>query len=150
VVHDAALAIPCDSSLTTRLSMFRRFAAAAALCTAALTLAPATAEAQSGEVFDASALPTPPKLASPPMVARLAARVYPEDLRRAGTSGTVYLKFIVGPDGKAEPGSIEADAPLAAFEGAAKQVVQGIEFTPGKKGGTPVRTRFEMALVFKP
>ncbi len=130
--------------------MLRRFALAAAVCTAACMFTPTAAQAQSGEVFEASALPTPPRLASPPMVARLAARVYPEDLRKSGTSGTVFLKFIVGADGKAEPGSIEADAPLAAFEGAARQVIQGVEFTPGKKGSTPVRSRMEMALVFKP
>jgi TonB family protein len=127
-----------------------RFTFASAALLAALAATPAVAAAQSGEVFDATALPTPPRLASPPMAARLIARTYPEDLRKAGTSGTVYMKFIVGADGKVEPGSIEADAPLAAFEPAAKQVIQGIEFTPGKKGSTPVRARMEMALVYKP
>lgn len=129
--------------------MLRPCFASAALV-AALAAAPAAAAAQSGEVFEATSLPTPPRLASPPMAARLIARTYPEELRRSGTSGTVYMKFIVGADGKVEPGSIEADAPLAAFEPAAKQVIQGIEFTPGKKGSTAVRARMELALVYKP
>lgn len=129
--------------------MLRRTLAAAAVAASLSLTAPAVVHAQ-GEVFDASALPSPPKLASPPMAARLIARTYPEELRRAGTSGTVYLKFIVGPDGKVEPGSIEADAPLPAFEPAAKQVIQGVEFMPGKKGDKAVRARMEMALVYKP
>ena len=129
--------------------MLRPCFASAALV-AALAAAPAAAAAQSGEVFEATSLPTPHRVASPPVAAPLIARTYPEELRRSGTSGTVYMKFIVGADGKVEPGSIEADAPLAAFEPAAKQVIQGIEFTPGKKGSTAVRARMELALVYKP
>ncbi|MCU0625130.1 MAG: energy transducer TonB [Gemmatimonadaceae bacterium] len=128
--------------------MIRRLLIATAAAAVVTVAAPSVVRAQ--DIFDAAALSTPPKLASPPMAARLVARTYPEDLRRAGTSGTVYLKFVVGTDGKAEPGTIEADAPLAGFETAAKQVIQGIEFTPGKKGSQTVRARMEMALVYKP
>jgi TonB family protein len=129
--------------------MFRRLATLVAVAVITVVGAPSVAGAQAG-VVEPEELQSQPRLVSAPAAARLISRTYPEALRRAGTPGTVQLQFVVGLDGKAEPGSIEADASLPAFESAARQVVQGVEFAPGKKAGQNVRARMVMTLVYKP
>ena len=126
-----------------------RLAAAAAV--AAVVALPRLASAQSGEVYGPDELSSAPKLVSPAATARLVARTYPENLRRSGTGGTVRLSFVIGANGKAEPSSIEVvDAPVPALANAAKSVAENIEFTPGKKGGQPVRSRVELPITYQP
>lgn len=125
--------------------------AAAASVAALLFVAPRVSLAQSGEVFGPDELSTPPRLVSAAATARLVARTYPEQLRRSGKGGTVRLSFIIGANGKAEPGSIEVvDTPAPELGTAAKSVAENIEFTPGKKGGQPVRARVELPITYQP
>ena len=126
----------------------RRIGLAIAVFAASLA-APRLALAQ-GEVFGAEDLSSPPKLVSPAATARLVARSFPEDMRRAGTGGTVQLQFVIGADGKVEPSSIEViDAPTGAFGTAAKSVVEKMEFVPGKKNGSAVRARVQLPITYK-
>ena len=126
-----------------------RLAAAAAV--AAVVALPRLAAAQSAEVFGPEELSAVPKLVSPAAAARLIARTYPENLRRSGTGGTVRLSFVIGTNGKAEPGSIEVvDASTPALATAAKSVAENIEFVPGKKGGQSVRSRVELPITYQP
>jgi len=121
-----------------------------AALTVALLVAPRLVAAQEG-VYGPSELTTPPRLVSASATARLVARTYPEPLRRTGTGGTVRLTFVIGENGKAEPGSIEVvDAPVAELGRAAKAVAENIEFTPGKRDGQAVRSRVELPIVYKP
>lgn len=128
-------------------------AAVAALVVAASPLAAQDRVGPSAReiVFGPGELTTPPRLASPTRTARLVSRSYPEALRRTGTGGTVRLTFVIGPNGRAEPGTIEVvEAPFAALGDAAKAVAENIEFTPGKHEGQPVRSRVELPIVYKP
>ena len=83
--------------------------------------------------------------------ARLIARSYPDELRRAGTSGTVQLQFVIGSNGKVEPSSVEVvSAPAPALGAAAKTVVEKLEFVPGKRDGGAVRSRAQLPISYKP
>src|SRR5258708_38394511 len=93
---------------------------------------------------------TRPNFSCPPATARLIARSYPEQLRRAGISGSVQLEFIVDASGKVEPGSVQVVvASVPALGEAAKAVVEKIEFTPGTIKGEPVRARVLLPLSYK-
>jgi protein TonB len=126
----------------------RILAAAIALAVAALA-APAAAQ-DANAIYSGSDLTIPPKLASAPAAARLIDRSYPEPLRRAGVNGTVQVQFVVGADGKVEPGSVEVvSATLPALGEAAKQVAEKIEFKPGMVNNRPVRSRVVLPIVYK-
>ena len=60
------------------------------------------------------------------------------------------MQFIVGVDGKVEPGSIEVVAStVGALAEAAKQVAEKMEFSPGKVNDAPVRARVVLPLVYQ-
>ena len=124
--------------------------ALAALALALSAIAPRLAHAQ-GEVYGPEDLSQAPRLASPAAAARLIVRSFPEELRRQSTGGTVQLQFVIAPNGKVEPGSVEVVATAAPALGvAAKSVAEKLEFVPGKKDGGAVRTRVMMPIVYKP
>jgi protein TonB len=129
---------------------FRRLTSAAAVAFA-LCAAPRLAAAQGEVVYGGEDLTSPPKLVSSAAAARLVARSFPEEMRRAGTGGTVQLQFVIGKDGKVEPSSIEVvDTPAPALGAAAKTVAEKMQFVPGKKDGTTVRARVQLPIVYKP
>lgn len=134
-------------------SPFRRRARTLGLLAAvvaAVLAAPRHVLAQ-GEVFGPTDISTPPKLVSAAAAARLIARSFPEDLRRAGTGGTVQLQFIIDRNGKVEPGSVEVLAtPAPALAAAAKAVAEKMEFVPGKKDGASVRARVQLPITYRP
>ena len=128
---------------------FRRLSTAVAVAFA-LVAAPRLAAAQDA-VFGGEDLTSPPKLVSAAAAARLVARSFPEEMRRAGTGGTVQLQFVIGKDGKVEPSSIEVvQAPAPALGDAAKTVAEKMQFVPGKKDGSAVRARVQLPIVYKP
>src|SRR5215218_1849696 len=101
-----------------------RIAGGVATLAAAALIAPRTAAAQA-EVYGSEDLSSPPKLVSPATAARLVARSFPEEMRRTSTGGTVQLEFVVGADGKVEPGSVEVvQSPAPALGNAARTVVE--------------------------
>lgn len=123
---------------------------AAAIALALAGLVPSVVRAQS-DVYGSEDLSTAPKLASPAAAARLLARSFPEAMRRSGTGGTVQLQFVIGPNGKVEPSSIEViSAPAPALGVAARSVAEKMEFVPAKKDGSVVRARVQLPLVYKP
>src|SRR5207253_6860366 len=93
---------PASCASGARLAMRLAFV----LCIAALV--PSVARAQAAEqVFSGQDLDTQPKLANPAATARLISGAYPDQLKRAGIGGTAQIQFIIGTNGKVEPGSIE-------------------------------------------
>ena len=107
--------------------------------------------AAQADVFGPSDLSSLPKLVSPAAAARLIARSYPDPQRRANQGGQAAVEFVVGRDGKVEPGSIQIiDASAPPFGGAARTVIGKMEFVPGKKDGQPVRARVQQQIVYKP
>jgi periplasmic protein TonB len=117
---------------------------------AALAFGRPVAAQDANTVYAAADLSTPPKLANAMTAARLVANSYPDQLKRAGVNGTVQVQFVVGADGKVEPGSVEVvAATLPALGEAAKQVAEKIEFKPGLASGKPVRSRVMLPIVYK-
>jgi protein TonB len=118
---------------------------------AAAIVTPSALSAQASEtIYAGQDLDTPPKLANMSATARLISDAYPEQLKKAGISGTVQIQFIIGTNGKVEAGSVEiVAASLPALADAAKQVAEKIEFKPGEAKGQAVRARVVLPIVFK-
>ena len=133
---------------------FRARGARLAMRLALVVVAVATPTALRAQASDAiyagQDLDTPPKLANMNATARLISEAYPEQLKKAGISGTVQIQFIIGTNGKVEAGSVEiVAASLPALADAAKQVAEKIEFKPGEAKGQAVRARVVLPIVFK-
>jgi protein TonB len=65
---------------------------------------------------------------------------YPDVLRSVGVEGVVRLQFVVGIDGRAEPGTIRVvSSSHPAFEANAVEGIAKIVFRPARVRGTPVR-----------
>ena len=123
---------------------------AAVIALAIATVVPQVAHAQ-GAVYGPEDLSSMPKLVSAAATARLVARSFPSELRNAGTGGTVQLELVVGANGKVEPSSVEVvSASVPALGAAARAVAEKMEFVPGKKDGTAVRSRVQLPIAYKP
>jgi TonB family protein len=85
----------------------------------------------------------PEKLAGPePQV--------PDLLRRAGIEGRVIVRAIVGPNGRAEPASVEVlESPHPALSQVAKSIVLRSLFRPGRLGGRSVRVTIDLPIDFR-
>jgi protein TonB len=127
---------------------------ARALCGLALgvlVLAAAPASSAAQDLYLPSQLTQAPKVASMEETARLISGSYPEHLRTQGIGGTVQLQFIVGPDGKVEPSSIEIlSSTVTELGEAAKKVVEKLEFSPPKVKNDAVRVTVKLPIVYRP
>ena len=84
----------------------------------------------------------PERISSPPMM-------YPRVAKDAGIQGNVTLEFVIGMDGRVEPGSVRIIAsPHDALSHAARAVIEGSEFRPGEIDGEPVRTLVQTEIGF--
>jgi len=72
---------------------------------------------------------------------------YPEDARRAGIQGTVYVRALVGPDGGVELVEILKGPEL--LREAAIAAASATPFTPAKQNGMPVRCWVQMRFNFQ-
>jgi TonB family protein len=95
------------------------------------------------DLFPAGALKQPPeRVSSPPIM-------YPRMLQGAGIEGDVTLEFVIGVDGRVEPGSVRViSSPHEAFSNSARAVIEGSEFRPGQVLGRPVRTLVQTVIGF--
>lgn len=110
-----------------------------------------SAAAQDDKVYQMSEVSSAPKLSSATMAARLIQESYPEDLKRRGVGGMVELAFVVDAKGKVEVGSVQVtDATQTALGEAAKKVVARLDFSPGKKDGSNVKTKVVLPIIYKP
>jgi TonB-dependent Receptor Plug Domain/Gram-negative bacterial TonB protein C-terminal len=88
--------------------------------------------------------PNAPVLA-PPVVVKSAELTYPDG---AAGSATVIVEAIVSADGRVESAhALEGVAPFAA---AAEAAVMRYLFTPGTRGGVPLRARVRLLVAFEP
>ena len=75
--------------------------------------------------------------------------VYPAALRQVGVEGWVQLRYIVGIDGHAEPGSIRSlQSSSTAFELPAIEAVARAHFRPARRRGRVVRQLVEQIVRF--
>ena len=83
-------------------------------------------------------------------VSRLVTPKYPESLESVGVEGMVAMRFIVGTDGKVEPGSIQViDSPHTLFTSAVRQALLNTRYRPAEAGGRAVRQLVEQTFSFK-
>ncbi len=75
---------------------------------------------------------------------------YPEALKSVGVQGNVVMRFIVGADGRVEPGSIEAvSTPNKLFSDAVRSALLSSRYRPAEAGGEKVRQLVEQSFAFK-
>jgi protein TonB len=93
-------------------------------------------------IYELSDLTQPPRPISRP------SPTYPPELRRAGISGTVVLKFAVRADGTTSQVTVQrSDNP--AFEEPAIRAIRKWRFEPGEKDGKAVSVWVRLPIPFK-
>lgn len=73
---------------------------------------------------------------------------YPEQARRAGIEGRVYVQFVVNEQGQVENPQVIRGIGGGADEAAVEAVMQA-EFRPGMQRGRPVRVQYSLPIVFR-
>ncbi len=130
----------------------RRPALAVAVLAAALAFGPGASEAQAQDkVYALAELQSPPKLRSTAEAGRAISESYPEDLKRRGVGGMVEVQFVVDEKGKVDASTVEVlDATHSQLGDAAKKAAARLEFQPGKAGGSAVKAKVVLPIVYKP
>jgi protein TonB len=83
-------------------------------------------------------------------VTRQPAPRYPDALKSVGVEGVVSMHFIVGADGKVEPGSIEViSTPNKLFSDAVRASLLNSRYRPAEAGGHAVRQLVEQSFTFR-
>lgn len=83
-------------------------------------------------------------------VTRAAAPHYPDALKSVGVEGVVAMRFIVGADGRVEPGSISViDSPHKLFSDAVRTALLNTRYRPAEAGGHAVRQLVEQSFTFR-
>lgn len=84
---------------------------------------------------------------------RLVSATHTADVLRSasnGQAGTVRLEFVVGTNGRVEPGTVRVvHSTNERLNGSAERAVLRIEFRPGEKDGKAVRTQVVLPLAFQ-
>ena len=74
---------------------------------------------------------------------------YPEDARKKGKSGTVYITYVVEKDGSISHAKILRGFYKSCDEEALRVIMAMPSWEPGMDKGKPVRTEFNMPISFK-
>jgi protein TonB len=83
-------------------------------------------------------------------VVRGAVPRFPDALRNSGVEGDVQVTFIVGTNGRVEPGSIEVvDSPHRLFTDAVRSALLDARFRPAEVGGRAVRQLVAQSFAFR-
>jgi protein TonB len=83
-------------------------------------------------------------------VTRAAPPRYPESLKSVGVEGVVAMRFIVGADGRVEPGSIDViSTPHKLFAEAVRKSLLETRYRPAEAAGHAVRQVVEQTFSFK-
>lgn len=83
-------------------------------------------------------------------VSRPASPRYPEALKSVGVQGVVSMRFIVGADGRVEPGSINViSTPHKLFADAVRTALLNTRYRAAEAGGRSVRQLVEQTFAFR-
>jgi TonB family protein len=105
--------------------------------------APAPAPVPSAPIFSEAEVDVPARLLSIPTPK------CPPEARRLGLNGRVEVEYVIGPDGRAEPGSIHVlRSTHYSFERPAAEAVRRARFSAARKHGQAVRVRTEQRFTF--
>lgn len=95
----------------------------------------------------AETVDTPPEIVGG-MKALAEKIVYPPEAKEAGVEGMVFLRLLIGKDGRVDDVSVEK-SDSAQLNDAAITAAKGIRFTPGKVDGVAVCTKVMLPVKFK-
>jgi protein TonB len=85
----------------------------------------------------------PRRISSPPVR-------YPRLLEQGGINGLVLVEVVIDTTGHPEPSSFRVlDTSHPAFVGAARELVQGSLYRPGRVAGRPVRVLVQLPIAFQ-
>lgn len=73
---------------------------------------------------------------------------YPDEARRKGISGRVYLQFVVDKNGKPKDPKVIRGIGGGCGE-AAISAIEKVKFSPGIKDGKPVKVKFTLPVTFR-
>jgi periplasmic protein TonB len=86
---------------------------------------------------------------APAALASNATPTYPVGLRSNRTDGAVEIEFIIGADGRLEPGSIQLlSSSNERLTKAVMDIAPGLRYTPGEVSGRAVRVLTEQTFTF--
>lgn len=98
-----------------------------------------------GTALDADAVDVPVRMRANSPLPR-----YPDVLRQSRVPGFVRVRFVVGPDGRAEMNTVEiVEESHAAFGQAVRNVLPRLRFTPARVGPRAVRQVVEIPFGFE-
>lgn len=122
--------------------------APAVLCAGLLAALPAPDAAAQDRIYTAAELSTPPKVKSPSAAQAAVEGSLPSSLASIG--GKVQLQFVINPDGRVDPSTIEVVvASASALGDAAKKAIQKIAFTPPMVDGKAVHARVSFPIIYQ-
>ncbi|HYH82104.1 MAG TPA: energy transducer TonB [Longimicrobium sp.] len=102
-------------------------------------VSPALTDPRAPDEYELSAVEAAPRLLNRDEVRRQITRLYPREMRRQRTGGTVVLRFVVLRDGTVDPLRVRVEsASHVAFVGPAASVVPLMRFSPATVDGQPV------------
>lgn len=119
------------------------------LCAVAVPARAQDAAADSTRVYELTEVEQPPRPANLPELRDSMAANYPAAQLTAGTSGTVLVSFVVGPDGATRDARVLTSTD-SAFNGPTVAAVQGLRFSPARLGDRPVPVRAQMNIQWQP
>lgn len=75
---------------------------------------------------------------------------YPESMRAEGVEGAVAIQFVVGANGRVEPGSFQVlSTPHASFVEVVKRALLAARYRPAEFGGKTVRQLVQQSFAFR-
>lgn len=75
--------------------------------------------------------------------------IYPVESRRAAEEGTVGLRVLVEPSGKASKTEVHRPSGFPRLDQAAVDYAQCLRFTPVKRNGVPITMWFDVPITFR-
>ena len=100
-------------------------------------------------VFDEDVVEQRPRLTNVNELQRALQDRYPAQLQANRVSGSVTASFVVGADGRVDPGSIQiVSSPNAGFNAPTQSVLRRARFRPATVKGQPVRVQVTMPIAW--
>jgi TonB family protein len=108
---------------------------------------PAARAPSANEVFDEDVVEQRPRLTNVNELQRALQDRYPAQLQANRVSGSVMASFVVGADGRVDPGSIQiVNSPNPGFNAPTQSVLRRARFRPATVKGQPVRVQVTMPI----
>ncbi len=103
----------------------------------------------SARIYELTEVEQPPRAANLPELRDSMAANYPAAQLTAGTSGTVLVSFVVGPDGATRDARVLTSSD-SAFDAPTVAAVQGLRFSPARLADRAVPARAQMNIQWQP